>query len=167
MSNSFKAINFLSYEKPEAGISSILYPSDWQKEENHRYSNEDDRFADVVTFSYYYPEDQEANSPSGFLTIYVRNYDNIPFDQYVNTYIRRLRIKNFLSSFYLVKESETSRVISVDTKQEIPDFSQKEIVYRVESLIHGEIQITETIVVDHGKAYHITYSLGSKHCSQL
>lgn len=98
----------------------------------------------------------------GFLSIHVRNYDNIPFDRYAKRYLRRLRIKNLLSSFYLVRESEISRVISSDTKQEIPDSSQKDIVYRIESLIHGESQITEKIAVSYDRAYHLAYSVSDE-----
>jgi hypothetical protein len=160
MINSFNAIDYLTYNNPKAGLISIRYPSDWELEEKY-FSAENNRFSEVVRFSHYDSGSKKSKSTIGHLSIRARNSGGAPFDKYLNKYLRELRRKHFLSTFYIAYESETTPYS--DPLQGLVDNSiQKDISYKIESLGRGQILISERIILIDSKAYHIEYSLSEK-----
>jgi hypothetical protein len=167
--NSFKKVDMLEYEDRKLGIW-IRYTSDWIKVEKD-YLIENDRFTEVVKFCYYNYENEKSRLPGGFLAIHIRNSNNLAFDKYIDKYVRSLRRRHFLSSFYIINESKTSSYFNYNygvTEDRKDSGLQKEIVYRTESLIHGEEQTTERIILGNdGKAYHLIYSFSQKEIFQM
>jgi serine/threonine-protein kinase len=71
--NSSNSINFLTYENPIFGVR-ILYPSNWEKQENTSSSNDNSTLADLVAFS---PPFKNNSDIVGKLIVQVDNISDI------------------------------------------------------------------------------------------
>ena len=88
--NSSNSINFSTYENPIFGIK-ILYPANWDKQENSSSSNDNSTLIDLVAFS---PPFKNNSDIVGKLIVQVDNISNIKpitLANYANNTISDLR----------------------------------------------------------------------------
>ncbi len=88
--NSSNSINFLTYENPIFGIK-ILYPANWDKQENSSSSNDNSTFIDLVAFS---PPFKNNSDIVGKLIVQVDNISDIKpitLAKYANDTVSDLR----------------------------------------------------------------------------
>ena len=88
--NSSNSINFLTYENPIFGVR-ILYPANWDKQENSSSSNDNSTLTDLVAFS---PPFKNNSDIVGKLIVQVDNISNIKpitLANYANNTISDLR----------------------------------------------------------------------------
>jgi hypothetical protein len=88
--NSSNSINFLTYENPIFGIK-ILYPANWDKQENSSSSNDNSTLIDLVAFS---PPFKNNSDIVGKLIVQVDNISDIKpitLAKYANDTVSDLR----------------------------------------------------------------------------
>jgi serine/threonine-protein kinase len=88
--NSSNSINFLTYENPIFGIK-ILYPANWDKQENSSSSNDNSTLIDLVAFS---PPFKNNSDIVGKLVVQVDNISDIKpitLAKYANDTVSDLR----------------------------------------------------------------------------
>src|SRR6266487_3618447 len=88
--NRSNSINFLTYENPIFGIR-MLYPANWDKQENTNSSNKNSTLTDLVTFG---PQSNNRSDIAGKLIVKVDNISDIKpitLSENANDIIRDLR----------------------------------------------------------------------------